>query len=158
MALSGVSYATVEDFLNLGLPSGALDSTDKSTWQQAIITASAYADSFLGDKYTLPLGRPYPPALVDAVCQIASWYLMRRRGYNPAVAGGSADAIIRQGYVDATAWLVRVANGQAALTVVQAVPESLQPDVVTNTPRGYGDLCGNGTVSNFVPGSGNWGT
>lgn len=158
MPLSGTQYATIEDFQNLGLPGPALSSVDKSTWVQALITASAYADSFLGDKYTLPLGRPYPPSLVDAVCQVASWYLMRRRGYNPAVAGGSSDAIIRQGYLDATAWLVRVANGQAALTVVQAVPESLQPDVVTNTPRGYGDLTGNGTVSNFIPGGNNWGT
>jgi phage gp36-like protein len=158
VALSGTQYATIEDFMNAGLPTGALSSLDKSTWNQALIRASSYADSFIGDKYTLPLGRPYPPSLVDAVCQIAAWRLMCLRGYNPAVAGGSADAIIRQGYLDARDWLVRVANGQAALTVIQAVPESLQPDVTSNTPRGYGDLTGNGTVSNFVPGSNNWGT
>jgi phage gp36-like protein len=158
MPLTGTQYATLEDFMNAGLPTGALDSLDKSVWNQALIRASSYADSFLGDKYTLPLGRPYPPSLVDAVCQIAAWRLMGLRGYNPAVAGGSSDAIIRQGYLDARDWLVRVANGQAALTVIQAVPDSLQPDVSTNDQRGYGQLTGNGTVNPWVPGTGNWGT
>ena len=158
MPLTGTQYASIEDFLNAGLPTGALDSLDKSIWNQALIRASSYADSFLGDKYTLPLSRPYPPSLVDAVCQIAAWRLASLRGYNPAVAGGSADAIIRQGYLDARDWLVRVANGQAALTVIQAVPESLQPDVISNGPRGYGDLTGDGSVSIFVPGGDNWGT
>lgn len=158
MPLTGTQYASIEDFQNAGLPTGGLDSLDKSVWNQGLIRASSYADSFLGDKYSLPLSRPYPPSLVDAVCQIAAWRLMCLRGYNPAVAGGSADAIIRQGFLDARDWLVRVANGQAALTVIQAVPESLQPDVVSAAPRGYGDLTGNGIVANFVPGAQNWGT
>jgi phage gp36-like protein len=158
MPLTGTQYATLEDFMNAGLPTGALASLDRSTWNQALIRASSYADSFLGDKYTLPLTRPYPPSLVDAVCQIAAWRLMCLRGYNPAVEGGSSDAIIRQGYLDARDWLVRVANGQAALTVIQAVPDSLQPDVSTNQQRGYGQLTGNGSVSPWVPGTGNWGT
>lgn len=151
-------YATIADFEAAGLPTGSLSSLDRTTWNQALIRASAYADSFIGDKYTLPLGAPYPPALTDAVCQIAAWRLMCLRGYNPAVAGGSSDAIIRQGYLDARDWLVRVANGQAALTVIQSVPESLQPDVSTNQQRGYGQLTGNGTVNPWVPGSNNWGT
>jgi phage gp36-like protein len=158
MSVSGVQYATIDDFLNAGLPTGALASMDKSIWNQALIRASSFADSFLGDKYTLPLTPPYPAALVDAVCQVAAWRLMGLRGYNPAVAGGSADAIIRQGYLDARDWLVRVANGQASLVVVQAVPEAVNPAVVSNCPRGYGDLTGTGQASPFVPGSDNWGT
>jgi phage gp36-like protein len=158
MALTGVQYATIDDFMNAGLPTGGLASIDKSIWNQALIRASSYADSFLGDKYTMPLTPPYPASLVDAVCQIAAWRLMCLRGYNPAVAGGTADAIIRQGYIDARDWLVRVANGQASLVVIQAVPESLQPDVTSNCQRGYGDLTGTGRASPFVPGGDNWGT
>jgi len=159
MPLSGTQYATIEDFQNAGLPTGALDSLDKSVWKQALIRASSFADSFLGDKYTLPLTPPYPPSLVDAVCQVAAWRLACLRGYNPAVAGGSADAIIRQGFLDARDWLTRIANGQAALTVIQAIPDSLQPDTYTNVQRGYGQLAGPGNgVVPWVPGSGNWGT
>lgn len=158
MALTGVQYATIEDFMNAGLPTGALASIDKSIWNQALIRASSYADSFLGDKYSLPLTPPYPAALVDAVCQIAAWRLMCLRGYNPAVAGGSSDAIIRQGYLDARDWLVRVANDQASLVVTQAVPSAVDPNVTSACPRGYGDLTGSGQASPFVPGTNNWGT
>lgn len=158
MSVAGTQYASIDDFLTSGVPTGGLDSIDKSVWNQMLIKASSFADSFIGDKYTLPLSRPYPGSLVDAVCQVAAWRLMCLRGYNPAVAGGSSDGIIRQGFLDARDWLIRVANGQAALTVIQAIPESLQPDVVSASPRGYGDLCGNGTVSNYVPGAQNWGT
>lgn len=157
MSVSGSQYATIDD-LTSTLPSGAFSSIDKSIWNQMLIRQSAFADTFIGCKYSLPLSRPYDPSLTDAVCALAAWKLMSNRGYNPAVAGGSSDALIRQGFLDARDWLIRIANGQASLTVVQAVPESLQPDVTTNTPRGYGDLTGNGTVSNFVPGSNNWGT
>ncbi len=158
MPLAGTQYASIEDFLNAGLPTGALASIDKSIWNQALIRASAFADTFIGCKYTLPLGRPYDPSLVDAVCQIAAWRLMSLRGYNPAVSGGSSDALIRQGFLDARQWLYEVSNGRAALTVVQATPESLQPDVYTSTQRGIGDLAGGGTLSNFVSGTDNWGT
>lgn len=158
MAVSGVQYATLDDFRNAGLPTGSLESIDKSIWNQALIRASAFADTFIGCKYTLPLGRPYDPSLVDAVCQIAAWRLMSLRGYNPAVAGGSSDALIRQGFLDARDWLYRVANGQASLTVIQATPESLQPDVYTSAQRRIGDLTGAGGLAPFVSGTDNWGT
>lgn len=158
MTVAGTQYATIDDLMSAGLPSGALSSIDKTAWNQALIRASSYASTYIGCKYTLPLSPPYDPALVDAVCQIAAWRLMNLRGYNPAVAGGSADAIIRQGFIDARDWLYRVANGQASLTVVQGTPESLQPDVYTSTQRGIGDLAGNGMLSPFVSGTDNGGT
>lgn len=154
----GSQYATVADFLISGFPTAALASIDKSVWNQMLIRMSSFADSYLGDKYTLPLTPPYPLALVDAVCQMAGWRLMCLRGYNPEVTGGSSDAIVRQGYIDAEKWLVRIANGQASLTVVQAIPGSLQPDVSSSTPRGIGDLCGAGSLAPFIPGTDNWGT
>lgn len=150
-----VRYATIDDFTTSGLPNGALAAIDKQTWQKALDRASAYANSFIGDKYALPLVSPYDPALVDAVCQVAAWRLLCLRGFNPNNPG---DQVVRQGWEDATAWLTRVANGQASITVVQAVPPSYQPDTFSNQPRGYGDLAGNSTVFPGVPGSGNWGT
>ena len=155
MAVTGASYATLDDFIASGLPLGALNSIDKSAWQQMLVKQSSHAASYIGCKYTLPLSPPYDPQLVDAVCQLAAWRLICLRGFNPESDG---DKVIRQGFLDAREWLVRVANGQAQIQVVtQATPESLQPDVFTSTPRGYGDITGSGTLNQpIVDGSGNW--
>lgn len=156
MSVSGQQYASIDDLTQAGLPAGALASLDKRTWNQALIRASSLAASYVGAKYTLPLAAPFDPQLTDAVCQIAAWRLLCLRGFNPDNDG---DKVVRQGFLDATEWLTRVANGQAQIQVVtEAVPASLQPDVYSNTPRGYGDLAGNGTVANSVPGIENWGT
>ncbi len=156
MAVTGVQYASIEDFNDAGLPNGALASLDRTTINRALVRASALANTFLGDKFTLGLGGPpYDASLVDAVCQIAAWNLLRLRGFNPDNAG---DQVVRQGYLDAEKLLTRIANGQAYLNVQQGTPESLQPDVTSNSPRGYGDLTGSGRMSNFIAGSNNWGT
>ena len=157
MSVSGIQYASIDDFLQSGLPLGALESIPKTTWNQMLIKASSFASGFLGCKYTLPISPPYDPALVDAVCQIAAWRLASLRGFKPGQGDGN-DSVIRQNWIDARQWLVDVANGKVALTVVQAVPASLQPDVVTNARRGYGDLLGNGVTQPYVPGTDNWGT
>lgn len=141
-------YATIADLEISGLPPAAFGTLNAIQIQGALDRASAYADTFLGAKYTLPLAGPtstppvaYDPSLVDAVCQLAAYRLMALRGYNPDNPG---DSVIRQGFEDARSWLIRVANGQARLAVVQAQPESLQPNVSTSEPRGYGYICGNG--------------
>lgn len=142
-------YATVEDLEISGIPLSAFGRLSAGIQIQAILdNASAYADTFLRCKYTLPLAGPtssppvaYDPALVDAVCQIAAYRAMKLRGYNPDNPG---DSSFRMGFEDAYAWLTRIANGQAVLNVVQAQPESLQPNVSTSEPRGYGYIGGNG--------------
>jgi phage gp36-like protein len=142
-------YATVDDLDVSGIPKSAFGHLSPSIQIQAILdNASAFADTFIGCKYTLPLAGPtstppvpYDPALVDAVCQIAVYRAMRLRGYKPDAPG---DVSFRMGFEDAYAWLTRVANGQARLAVVQANPESLQPNVSTSEPRGYGYIGGNG--------------
>jgi phage gp36-like protein len=141
-------YATEADLQISGLPMPAYGSLSPIQIQGALDRASDFADSFIGDKFTLPLSVPYPGALVDAVCQIAAWRLLCLRGFNPDNPG---DSVVRQGFLDARDWLTRVANGQARLAVVQAQPESLQPNVSTAEQRGYGYATGDG-----IPG-GNWG-
>ena len=142
------SYATVADLNQCGLPKGALDSIKSADQLAALQKASAIADGYMRDRYTLPLTGDIDPGLVDAVCQIAAYRLMALRGYNPA---SGADSLIRQGWVDATEWLKRVANGQVSLAVTQSQPQSLQPNVISDCPRGYEHL-GPGTS-----GTGNWG-
>ncbi len=128
-----VSYATIEDLQSAGLPPGALNSVSKTDQKGALERASAIASSYVGDKYTMQITPPYDPALTDAVCQIAAWRLLVRRGFNPE---SGADGVIRQGYLDAIKWLERVANGQARLSV-QEPTASLQPNLSTNDLRGY---------------------
>ena len=137
------SYAQLTDF-NQVYPGAAFgDRVLPSQKEQALIDASALANSYLGDKLHLPLSPlPVPPAvapydrqLVRAVCQIAAWYCICLRGFNPDNPG---DAVIRMQYDDALKWLTRVANGQATIAVAQADPPSAQPDISTNCQRGYG--------------------
>jgi phage gp36-like protein len=146
-----MGYATIQDLQQSGLPPGALGSVPLTTQQAALDNASSEVDGYLGDSYTLPLQTPYPRILVQQVCAIASWHLLCLRGFNPTNAG---DAVVRQRWVDAQAWLVRVANKQVSLRVAQGSPPSVQPDISSNLPRGYGG--GPGSDEPIV-GPGNWG-
>ncbi len=128
------TFATIADFESAGLPLSALGSVSKLDVLRQLERDSAFAATYLGDKYTMPLSAPYDPALVDAVCRIAAWHLLCRRGFNPENPG---DQVVRQGFIDARDWLTRVANGQARVQVQQANPESLQPDISSNERRGY---------------------
>lgn len=129
-----VSFATISEFESSALPLSALGSVSKTDVLRQLERDSAFAQTYLGDKYQAPILPPYDPALVDAVCRIAAWHLLCRRGFNPENAG---DQVVRQGFLDAREWLTRVANGQARLQVVQSQPESLQPDLSSGTQRGF---------------------
>lgn len=129
-----MSYADASDFEETGLPAGALAGLASSYVTAALKKASAVADSYLRDQYTLPLSEPYDPALVDAVVQIAAWRLLCRRGFNATTPG---DATVRMGYEDSIEYLKRIANGQVRLSVVQSAPEQIEPRVISGIPRGY---------------------
>lgn len=131
------SYATIADLNEAGLAPGAIGSVDYTTQLRALERASRVADTYLRDRYTLPLYCPIDQSLVDAVVQIASWRLMSRRGFDPNMPG---DATIRVGYEDAIKWLTRIANGQAQICVTQSNPASYQPEVGSTAPRGWGGL------------------
>lgn len=137
--MSSQSYATLDDLRSAGLPPGALDRVALTDQQAALVRASRFADMHLADRYTMPLTAPYDPALVDLVCQVASYRLLTLRGFNP---NGAIDASIRMAYDDACKALQRIANGQLVLSVTQAFPASNQPDLSTSPDRGYGGLCG----------------
>lgn len=137
------TYATLSDF-DLTYPPGAFgDRVSPTQRQQALVDASAEANSYLGDKLNLPLAPlQVPPAvaqydrmLVRCVCKIAAWNCLCLRGFNPDNAG---DQVVRVGYDDAIKWLTRVANGQATIAVMQTPTPSLQPNVSTNVQRGWG--------------------
>lgn len=129
------SYATIDDLRSAGLPQAALAGVALEDKQAALVRASREADTYLRDRYTLPLCAPFDPALVDWVCQVAAYRLMQLRGFNPA---GNIDQSIALGYQHALDSLTRVANGRQQLAVTQASPASEQPTLSTNISRGYG--------------------
>jgi len=131
------SYATLEDLAEAGLPPAAIGSVAFTTQQKALLRASRIADTFLRDRYNLPMSCPIDQALIQWVVQIASYFLMMRRGYDPSTPG---DAVIRMSYDDALNSLKMVANGQLSLAVVQTTPESVQPELGTSLPRGFGGI------------------
>jgi phage gp36-like protein len=139
----GMSYATLDDLKSCGLPAGALAGVAFDVQNQALEDRSAYADGFIGDTCSLPLARPYDRTLVRCVCHLATWDLLLLRGFNPAVAG---DAAAQYRAEQAEKWLLRVANKQVRLAVPENSNTSIQPDVATNCPRGWGDLDGSGTT------------
>lgn len=150
------SYASLQDLDDCGIPLAALETLDKKLIQRQLDRASGFTDGFLRDSYTLPLGAPIDPALTMAVCQLAVWWLLSRRGFDPQNPG---DKVVYQGYKDALVWLKLVANKKIAIQVVQASPASLQPNVASNCPRGYGDITGSGyTDEPVIPGNSNWGS
>ena len=135
IAANTQSYATLEDLDESGLPPGALGSVPFSVRQKALLRASRIADSYLRDRYSLPLAPAFDQALIDAVVRIATYSLMVRRGFDLNVPG---DAVIRMGYDDAISWLRSIANGQVTIDVNQATPESMQPELGTTEARGFG--------------------
>lgn len=150
------SYATLQDLDDCGIPLAALATLDKSLLKRQLDRASGYADSFLRDSYTLPFTPPFDPGLVMAVCQLATWWLLSRRGFDPE---NPADKVVYQGYKDAMDWLKLVANKKIAIAKNEANPVSLQPNVSSNEPRGYGNLTGDGSTDYpAVPGFSNWGS
>ncbi len=150
---SDTSYASIDDFNACGLPPAALSNMGLNVVQSALARASRVADTFLRDRYHLPLVCPWDPALTQWVCHLAAFELLSTRGYNPNTQG--IDMVVRMRYDDAMKALTRVANGQQQLCVRQATPPSNQPQLGTNPSRGYGGLVGGQDVP-FV-GSNTWG-
>lgn len=128
-----VSYATLDDLSESGLAQEALASLPLTTRQKILLRASRYADTFLRDRYTLPMLCPFDQSLIHAVVQIADYWLMTRRG----VRSGQDLEIFRLNFLDATDFLKRIANGQAQLCVTQSAPESSEPMLGTNESRNY---------------------
>lgn len=138
------AYATLDDLYDFGLPAAAMPNVTLNAQARLLIAASRMADTFMRDRYNLPLRCPYDPSLTLWVCHIAAYLILAGpRGFNP---NNGSDVAIRMNHDDAIKALTRVANGQQQLCVVQAAPPSAQPEVGTNPSRGFGGLVGSEDV------------
>jgi phage gp36-like protein len=93
-----------------------------STQQQneALQAASAELNGRLGDQYIFPL-KTWGYDLVVHTCEVAAWYLLKARGFNPS---NGLDLAIRKGYEDAIKWAQDVAEGK------------VQPDSIVDSSVG----------------------
>lgn len=124
----GAQYATIEE-LAAYAPAPALAGLDDDARNGFLISASAFADGFLAAQYKLPLVRDtcgcYPPDLVRAVCLVATYDLVASVGYSPTPY---ANAVFRDGYEEAVAWLESVQSGDVT-------PSGIDDATATGTDR-----------------------
>jgi phage gp36-like protein len=133
-------YCSADDVARLGINIAALRSIPPVDVEAAIDEASAFIDSFLkGAEYILPL-TAVGPATKGAAAVIATWRLMKARGFNPEIP---AHALIRVDYEDKVAWLKLFMSGAVIPDVSDSagVPEEVSPGgvgvVVSSTQRGW---------------------
>lgn len=117
----------------MALPPGALAGISEPEQQAALDARSAFVDGYLRTRYTLPL-RAWDQSITRAVCDMAAWDLLKRRGFNPE---NPADAAVRMGHDDAVKWLREVANQEAHPTVTESSPVTFAPVVISDPPRGW---------------------
>lgn len=109
-------YISLSDLLSAHSEQALIDLTDRAdppTGQidsgvvaAAIAGAAAEVDSYIGQRYTVPLTDPAPAAVADAALTIA-WYRLH--------TDRAADKDLRIRYEDAVRWLRDVSAGRASL-------------------------------------------
>ncbi len=139
------SYATHIQFQNaaFGLPAKALAAVSPTEQLAALEAASRDADSYLANRYTLPITQ-WGTDLTNAVCNIAAYNLLAGRGFAPN--SGSSDEHVRLRYEDAIRWLRDCSSGKATPTNItdstpaidQGLVDTEAPMFNTNSRRGWG--------------------
>lgn len=117
----------------MGLTIDALNGIAVATRDQARAAASDEALSYIKKRYKLPLVS-WGNDLKEAVAAIASWKLLKNRGFNPIA--GSDDNIVK-GHEDAIAWLTKVSKGTVELVdCVDSSPELEEQGPLVSTSTG----------------------
>ncbi len=124
-------YAELADLWDIGLPAGILEDLSAEEQDRALRVASDTADSYLRDQYDTPLVE-WAYDLRMAVCSIAAYNLICRRGFNPE----GSDLNFRQRFEDGMLWLKDVARGTASLSGgIKRGPAPMGGPVVSSAPR-----------------------
>lgn len=93
------AYATIEDLEDLALPAAALSTLTTAQKEKALEAASRKADGYFRKNWGVPIVNPNTE-LKEAVCSVAAWRLMRRRGFAPE----APDSNLRTAFEDAIKW------------------------------------------------------
>lgn len=134
-------YAAQAD---LSVPDKALAGMTSPDISAALARASSIADGYLRKRFNLPL-RDYTQSLTQAVADIATWILMKKRGFSP---DSESTKQIQGAYRDALDWLEDVANNKIDPAFVDASgagqDEDSATDTVTEKPYAYYSSTGGG--------------
>jgi phage gp36-like protein len=106
-----MAYITSAEFAIFGLPPAAYAGIAPALVTAAIEHASGIADSYIAKRYTLPLTSASEP-LKRAVADIAAWFVLGYRGFDPQPQNGAA---AQARHDQAIAWLARVATGEVEI-------------------------------------------
>lgn len=106
-------YATQAD---LSVPPKALGNTATPVITNALARASSMADSYIRKRFQLPL-QEYTQSLTQAVADIATWIIMKDRGFDP---NSDNTKQIQGAYRDALNWLQKVANNETDPAFIDA--------------------------------------
>lgn len=121
-AVPGQLLATPGDLAEHGVAAESLAAIPEGRRMEHLQAASGVAWGFLANRFVPPL-LTWGPELVQHVCAIAAWTLLRHRGFDPEKA---ADRVIVMGYEQATAWLKAFGGGRGA--VLGYVDSSVAPE------------------------------
>lgn len=105
---SGALLTLVDDEGEGYTATGELRAKQQSRVTKALVDAGNEADSFIGQRYDLPLPST-PPVLRGKVVDIAVWNLFARRGIS------ESDEVVRERYRNAVKWLEQLAVGKVSL-------------------------------------------
>jgi phage gp36-like protein len=130
-------YATQTDLARHGVRTAATTGVASGDLDAALAAASAFADGYLANRYTLPL-LTYGADLTACVCKLAAWEVLSAlRGHSPD--GG--DAIWKTRRDEAVAWLEKVASRDVTpASVTDSTPdyeESGEPKTKAPSLRGW---------------------
>lgn len=131
----GYADATA-DFPVFGLPTPALESVTTSLIQAHLDAASDFADGCIAARIPLPIeGPPYPKRLVQAVCQIASFTILRTVGFNPDI---QVNKEVLAAHDQAKEWLEQIREGR----ITPTFPVNPAAEATSLPSRGWYDSTG----------------
>jgi phage gp36-like protein len=135
--------ATLSDLGSLGLPGQLLAGLPAVQQQQALDSASAKVDSYLGAHFTLPL-TAYGQDIIEAEVNLASYQLLVARGFNPEAG---PDKAIKERYDETVKWLQGIAEGDLVPNVADSSSGGAVggPFVATSAQRGWNGTPGIGS-------------
>lgn len=145
----GTQYCAPSDLVLTGINPFALQDVAPANQLQACVQANSLADDYLGIRGALPV-LAYPPSVTYHAAQIAVFYCLKTRGYNPE---SGADSLIKQDADAAEKWFEKIAR--QTITVAGLVwsvnqpgdPVHDLPQVMSQPQRGWSTFSHNGRPS-----------
>lgn len=127
---------TDAELLAMGLALNALGQIPSPVRDTARAVASSFVLSHVKKQHTLPLVS-WSDDIRRATAHVATYDLLSNRGFNALLAG---DPTIRDRYLDACAWLVKLADGRVEAEAIADSTPTVDDDapLVASDPSRWG--------------------